>query len=68
MSTISILVVLGVTGFLIYLAITEGALLMVFWSVLCFSIGLAILGWLVYALKTVPEYIREFERKVLKVE
>lgn len=42
--------------------------LMVFWSVLCFSIGLAILGWLVYALKTVPEYIREFERKVLKLE
>jgi len=56
-------------GLVMYVAITEGApLVFLFMSIASFLIGVAILGWLIYALKTVPEYVREFEKKVLKSE
>ena len=59
-------VVLVVWGYLTYIVITEGAPIVVYILLLALLLlGSAMLGWLIYALKTVPEIVKRFERRLL---
>jgi predicted transcriptional regulator len=58
--------ILAVWGYLAYIAITEGAPIIVYILLpALFILGSAMLGWLIYALKTAPEIIKRFERRLL---
>ena len=58
-------VVLLVWGFLTYVVLTEGGPSFVFILLpVLLAIGFVILGWLVYALKTAPEFLRRLEKRL----
>jgi predicted transcriptional regulator len=57
--------ILVVWGFLTYAVLTEGGPSFVYFVMpALFAIGFAILGWLVYALKTAPEFLRRLEKRL----
>lgn len=59
-------VILVVWGYLLYVFATEGAPVVVYALLpVLISIGFAILGWLIYALKSAPEYLKRFERRLV---
>jgi len=58
-------VILIVWGFLTYVVLTEGGPSFVFLLLpVLLAIGFAILGWLIYALKTAPEFLRRLEKRL----
>jgi hypothetical protein len=58
-------VVLLVWGYLSYLVLTEGGPPFVFLLLpVLLTIGFVLLGWLVYALKTAPEFLRRLEKRL----
>jgi hypothetical protein len=61
-------VVLLVWGFLTYVVLTEGGPSFVFHLLpLLLAIGFVILAWLIYALKTAPEFLRRLEKRLAYV-
>ena len=58
-------VMLIVWGFLTYVVLTEGGPSFVFLLLpALLAIGFVILGWLIYALKTAPEFLRRLEKRL----
>ncbi len=57
-------VILFVWGFLTYIVVTEGGPFIVYVLLpILLSIGFAVLGWLVYALKKAPKCLKRFEKR-----
>jgi hypothetical protein len=58
-------VILLVWGYLTYLVLTEGGPPFVFLLLpVLLTIGFVLLGWLVYALKTAPEFLRRLQKRL----
>jgi hypothetical protein len=58
-------VILLVWGFLSYVVLTEGGPSFVFLLLpVLLAIGFVILGWLIYALRTAPEFLRRLEKRL----
>jgi predicted transcriptional regulator len=59
-------VILIVWGYLAYVALTEGgpSFVLLLLPVLL-TIGFVLLGWLIYALKTAPEFLRRLEKRLV---
>ena len=61
-------VILIVWGFLAYTVVTEGAPLIVYVLLpVLISLGFAGLGWLIYALKSAPEILKWFEKRLFRL-
>jgi hypothetical protein len=57
--------ILFVWGYLLYIFIEEGAPFLVYFLLpLLLAIGVAILSWLIYALRTAPEFLRRLEKRL----
>ena len=58
-------VILLIWGFLTYVVLTEGGPSFVYVLLpVLLMIGFIMLGWLIYALKTAPEFLRRLEKRL----
>jgi predicted transcriptional regulator len=59
-------VIIFVWAYIAYIAVTEGAPVIVYILLpILIAVGLSLLGTLIYALKKTPEWVRRFERRFL---
>lgn len=58
--------VLFVWSFITYIVVTEGAPFIVYILLpILISLGIVVLGWLIYALKKTPQFLKRFEKRWL---